>query len=177
MEDFLKTEEVNHVSESKELFDYYFKEREQAESWTVHTEEPDKKISYKYVEGEPYVSIMYECTVEAPIINTLNLFAELDHFVDWMPNMLDAKTLHTISNFSMMVQCRQSMPWPMAVRENVVLCTGMIDEKNKACLIVMKSFDDDRKEWFGKEIPKVVNGDVRMTIKRGYHYFQMISEE
>lgn len=67
------------------------------------------------------------------------------------------------------------MPWPMWPRDMIFSCTGMYDRKNNACLSVLKSLNEEDM-YFGVTSPKTSDGHVRIDIRRGYHYFQRISD-
>jgi hypothetical protein len=83
-------------------------------------ETEDKKIKYKYEDGCDLASVLTECIVDAPLVNVLCLFAEIDVFKDWMPDMTEAFKLKSITDFRGLYMCKQSMPWPMWHRDMVM---------------------------------------------------------
>ena len=83
---FLKSDAYSSVRGDRELFDYFYHETSNASTgWIEYSSEPDKKIKYKYEEGQPFVTCMSECIVKAPMTHVLCLFAEIDIFADWFP--------------------------------------------------------------------------------------------
>lgn len=53
----------------------------------LYYDEPDRKLKYKYESDCVLMSVMSECTVNASLVDTIFLFAELDFYKEWMPNM------------------------------------------------------------------------------------------
>jgi hypothetical protein len=47
-------------------------------------------VRYKYEEGCSLVSVQAECIVDAPLTHVICLFAEIDIFKDWFPNVTGA---------------------------------------------------------------------------------------
>lgn len=109
------------------------------------------------------------------MLHVLALFAEIDLFKDWFPNVTNCKIEHKVTNYRGMYACQQSMPWGMWPRDMIFSATGMLDRQNVAVLTVIKSIDEGE-TFFGVPAPKTTDGHVRLDIKRGYHYFQMLDE-
>lgn len=109
------------------------------------------------------------------MVDVLSLFCETDMFKDWFPNVTDCKIINQVTNYRGMYVCKQTMPWPMWPREMIFSCTGMFDRENVACLSVLKSIQEGGM-YFGVPTPNTAEGHVRIDLKRGYHYFQRISD-
>jgi len=118
---------------------------------------------------------MTEATINASLIHVLCLFAEIDVFKDWFPEVTDATVLRQLTNYKAMYTCKQNMPWPLWPREMIFSATGIFDKNKKSCLSVMKSVESG-KTWFGTPVPDTADGFVRVIIKRGYHYFERIDD-
>ena len=171
---FLQSEEVRQLRSDKELFNYFFGAlAESEEAWTVYYDEPTRKIRYKYEEGLNLVSVLSEAVVEAPLTHVLALFAEIDLFKHWFPNVTEASVLKEVTDYRGMYRCQQTMPWPIWPRDMVFSATGFLDRERLACLSVLKSLAEDE-EYFGARAPQTTEGHVRLDIKRGYHYFQAV---
>lgn len=80
VKDFLNSEEVVTLVEDKELFEYYFTVMDSIDGWTEYYNEPSRKVRYKYEEGMSLVSCLCEAIIDAPIMNVLSLFIEMDLF-------------------------------------------------------------------------------------------------
>ena len=65
------------------------------------------------------------------------------------------------------------MQWPVWPREIIFKGSGMYDRKNKGCLLVVKSADDDS-TYFDMKVPETSEGYVRVDLKKCFHYFQQI---
>lgn len=96
-------------------------------------------------------------------------------FKDWFPNVTECRIINKVTNYRGLFACKQTMPWPVWPRDMIFKGTGMFDRKNKACLLVVKSIDEDV-PFFGVPAPKTQEGHVRLDIKRGYHYLQKIDD-
>lgn len=125
------------------MFDYFYKQTAPDCEWTPYVESPDTNVKYKQEEGCTLISILSECIVEAPLINVLCLFAEIDVFQDWMPDMTEAVNLKPVTDFRGLYRCRQAMPWPIWPRDMIISVTGMFDKEKKAVLIVIRSPEED----------------------------------
>ena len=90
---------------------------------------PDVKLKYKYEKGCSLVSVMSECIVEAPIVDTLSIFAEVDYMKEWMPNLTDVVVQKQVTEYRALYNFRQSVPWPLYPREIQCMATGMYDRK------------------------------------------------
>ena len=121
------------------------------------------------------VSCMCEAIVEAPIINVLSMFVEIDLFKDWFPNVTSCDVLKPVTPSRGMYTCKQTMPWPLWPRDMTFGACGMIDKKNLGVLTVIKSVQEGE-DYFGVKVPPTADGHVRIDLKRGYHYFQRIDE-
>jgi hypothetical protein len=55
--------------------------------WVVSYNKNGKLVKYKYEEGCPMVTCQCTCEVDAPIENVLCLFAEIDLFTEWFPQL------------------------------------------------------------------------------------------
>lgn len=52
----------------------------------------------------------------------------------------------------------------------------MYDKKNIATLIVLKSVEEDEM-YFSVPAPKTADRHVRLDMKRGFHYFQVLDDK
>ena len=170
---FLESDEVKATREDKELFDYFFQTREHEDEWTPYYDEPTRKTKYKYEDGLTYVSCLCEAIIDAPLMNLVALFCEIDLFKDWFPNVTAIEEIKQVTPIRGLYKCKQSMPWPMWPRDLTFTASGLLDRKNVGILTVMKSTPEDTKsgEYFGVPFPATAEGHVRIEIKRGYHYF------
>lgn len=173
---FMDSLEVKAVKEDQEMFDYFFKTRENEEEWTKYYDEPTRKVKYKYEDGLTYVSCLCEAIIDSPLMNLVALFCEVDLFKDWFPNVTSCEEIKTITPTRGLYKCKQSMPWPMWPRDLTFTASGLLDHKNVGILTVMRSTDEQGGEYFGIPIPPTAEGHVRIEIKRGYHYFQRIDD-
>ena len=97
-------------------------------------------------------------------------------FKDWFPNVTEASVFKPITPGRGLYQCKQSMPWPVWPRDMTFTATGMFDhQRGGGVLSCIKSVDVGSK-YFGANVPDTADGHVRIDIKRGYHYFQRISD-
>lgn len=80
-----------------------------------------------------------ECTVDAPMVDVLALYSEIDIFKDWFPKVSDAKCLKKVTSYRGLYQVKEEMPWPLWPRMMVFSATGVLDKKNKAVLTCMKT--------------------------------------
>jgi hypothetical protein len=76
------------LKEDKHLFDFFFETVDNREGWTLHVDEPDKKVYYKYEAGVRFISTLTECTVKANIKYLIAMVSETDMFPKWMPNIV-----------------------------------------------------------------------------------------
>ena len=90
---FLESQEVEAVRNDTELFHYYFKTISNEEDWTKYYDEPTRKVRYKYEDGMTYVSCLCEGIIEAPLMNLVALFVEIDLFKDWFPNVASCEVI------------------------------------------------------------------------------------
>lgn len=101
-----ESEEYKSVRSDRVLFDYFYRETaEGCEGWTQYYNEPDKKVKYKYEEGCNLVSCMSECIVDAPIDHVLCLFAEIDVFKDWFPQVTGATLIKHLTDYKGLYSC------------------------------------------------------------------------
>lgn len=166
---FHETDEVRCIKRDRELFDYFFTELEK-EDWILYYDEPTRKLSYKYEKDCTLVSSKSECIVKAPLTDVLCLFAELDFFKEWMPNITSVTIEKQVTDYRGIYNFKQYMPWPMWPREIKCMATGMYDRKNKACVSVCSPVLPGE-SWFGHTIPEIAEGHVNVDMRRGYHYF------
>lgn len=174
--EFLTSPEVKAVKEDFELFNYYFETTSNLDEWTKYYDEPTRKVKYKYEDGLTYVSCLCEGIIEAPLMNLVALFCEIDLFKDWFPNVTACDEIKQVTPNRGLYKCKQSMPWPMWPRDLTFTASGMLDHKNVGILTVIKSTDEKGGDYFGVPIPETAEGHVRIEIKRGYHYFQRIDD-
>ena len=106
VKDFLNSEEVVTLVEDKELFDYYFTVMDSIDGWTEYYNEPTKKVRYKYEEGMSLVSCLCEAIIDAPIMNVLSLFIEMDLFHQWFPNIASFEPIKEITPIRGLYSCR-----------------------------------------------------------------------
>lgn len=171
MKEFLNSSEVKAIRDDKELFDYFFKTMEHEGEWTQYYDEPTRKVKYKYEEGLTLVSCLCEAVIEAPLMNLVSLFCEIDLFKDWFPNVTSCEAVKEVTPTRGLYKCKQSMPWPMWPRDLTFTASGLLDRENVGILTVMKSTDEKGGVFFGFPIPETCEGHVRIEIQRGYHYF------
>jgi hypothetical protein len=145
------------------------------EDWTTYYDEPTRKVKYKYEDGLTLVSVMSEAIIEAPMINLIALFCEVDLFHTWFPNVTSCTIVKEITPIRGLYSVKQSMPWPIWPRDMIFQACGMFDRKNKGVLSVCKSAPEGGK-YFECPVPDTAQGHVRIDIKRGYHYFQRIND-
>ncbi len=102
----LQSEEYISIRQDRELFDYYYKETSDGSTgWVQYYDEPDKKVKYKYEDGCNLVSCMSECIVDAPMEHVLCLFAEIDVFKDWFPQVTGAKLIKKLTDYKGLYSC------------------------------------------------------------------------
>jgi hypothetical protein len=82
----------------RELFNYFFEEIAK-DDWILYYDEPTRKLKYKYEKDCALVSSLCECTVKAPLVHVLSLFAELDFFGEWMPNITDVTIEKQVTDY------------------------------------------------------------------------------
>ena len=174
---FLESPEVRAVREDTELFHYFFETTTNEDTWTQYYDEPTRKVKYKYEDGLSLVSCLCEAIIDAPLMNLVALFCEIDLFKDWFPNVTSCEEIKTVTPTRGLYKCKQSMPWPMWPRDLTFTASGLLDRKNVGILTVMKSTEENGGDYFGIPIPATAEGHVRIEIKRGYHYFQRIDEK
>ena len=119
---------------------------------------------------------MAEAVVDAPLLDVLSLFGEIDLFKDWFPNVTSTTVINQVSNYKGLYRCQQTMPWPLWPRDMVFKVTGMFDEKTNSCICVLKS-EKEGQMFFGVPAPATLDGHVRIDIQRGYHYFQYVNQK
>jgi hypothetical protein len=136
---FYESQEVKGLLSDKEMFEYYFKTMENLSEWTEYYNEPTRKVKYKYEEGMTLVSCLCEAIVEAPLLNVLALFSEVELFKDWFPNVTSCDLIKEVTPIRGLYNCRQSMPWPIWPRQMTMEASGMFDKKNIGILSVIKS--------------------------------------
>ena len=158
------------------MFDYFFKQvGDSSRGWIDCYNDPDRKVRYKFEDGLTLVSCLCECTVQAPILNILALFCEVDLFKDWFPNIKSVDVVKELTPYRGLYSCKQTMPWPLWPREMVFSATGMFDVESQSCLTVMKTVHEGS-TFFGTDVPALSTGYVKLDIKRGYHFFQRIDD-
>ncbi len=86
------------MHEDKELFTYFFEQIKESD-WVSYYNEPTRKVRYKYEQGCNLVSCISEAIIEAPLVNVISLFGEIDMFKDWFPNVTDCKVLRQVTNY------------------------------------------------------------------------------
>jgi len=149
VKEFLASDEVTALAQDKELFDYFFQTMDNLEEWTKYYDEPTRKVYYKYEEGMTLVSCFCEAIVDAPLLDTVSLFIEIDLFKDWFPNVTAAKILQPITPGRGLYQCQQTMPWPIWPRDMIFSASGMFDHtRGGVALSCIKSVDEGAK-YFG----------------------------
>lgn len=121
------------------MFNYFFETIKDTSSWTTYYNEPTRKVAYKTEEGMNLISCLCEATVNAPLINVMSLFAEIDLFKDWFPNITDAYIVKPVTPIRGLYSAKQSMPWPMWPRDMTFRASGMFDKKSIGALCVMST--------------------------------------
>ena len=105
----MESSEVKSIHSDKEMFDYFFTEinnEEKLKEWTTYYDEPTRKVKYKYEEGLTLVSCLCEAIVEAPMINVLSLFCEIDLFKDWFPSVTSCEIIKEVTPIRGLYQCK-----------------------------------------------------------------------
>lgn len=142
VKELLESEEVTNILEDEEMFDFFFKTIDQREDWTEYYNEPTRKVMYKYEDGMALVSCLCEAIVEAPVLDVLSLFCEIDMFKDWFPNVTSASVLKELTPSRGLYTCKQTMPWPIWARDMTFKASGMFDSsRGGGILTVIKSAD------------------------------------
>ena len=103
---FMTSPEVKAVKEDFELFHYYFNTISNEEEWTMYYDEPTRKVKYKYEDGMTYVSCLCEAIIDAPIMNLVALFCEIDLFKDWFPNVSACEEIKAITPTRGLYKCK-----------------------------------------------------------------------
>lgn len=86
--DFLEKEEIKLLTKDVATLQTFLKEEQnqfQDPSWTRFYDEPEYKIYYRYVQGEPLCSLYLERVIEAPLLNLMALLAEAQLYTNWVP--------------------------------------------------------------------------------------------
>jgi hypothetical protein len=147
-----------------------------SEEWISYYNEPTRKVKYKYENGMTLVSCLTEAIVDAPLLDCIALFCEIDMFKDWFPQVTMCNIIKEITPIRGLYTCRQSMPWPLWPRDMTFKASGLYDKKNIGILSMCKSTEEGS-DFFGVKVPATADGHVRIEIKRGYHYFQRIDDK
>lgn len=84
---FYEAEEVVNILADREMFNYFFHQIEESNTWTDAYNEPTRRVRYKFEENMSLVSCLCEATINAPVLDVLSLFCEIDMFQDWFPNV------------------------------------------------------------------------------------------
>ncbi|CDW91698.1 UNKNOWN [Stylonychia lemnae] len=119
------------------------------------------------------VSVLAEVEVQAPLIDVLSHFTEIDLVKTWFPQVTECMVLKQVTDYRGLYFVQAAMPWPVWPRELVFKATGMLDKKNKGILIVAHSAQNDS-DFFDYSVPETSEGYVRIDLKRCFHYFQQI---
>lgn len=81
------------------MFHYFYEQIDEKNNWTLYFDEPTRKVKYKYEDGLKLVSCLSEAIIEAPLVDVLSLFAEIDLFKDWFPNVTACSIINQVSNY------------------------------------------------------------------------------
>lgn len=73
-----------------------------------------------------------ECIIEAPIFNSLAIFAEVDLFNKWMPSLDFVKQLKQVSKFRRILHYSFKLPLFISNRDFVCSAVANVDKKNRA---------------------------------------------
>jgi hypothetical protein len=109
--------------------------------------------------------------VEAPVLDVLSLFCEIDLFKDWFPNVTECQILKEVTTFRGLYNCKQTMPWPIWPRDMTFYATGMIDRQHAGGVLSVIKSAPEGSQYFQRDVPPCADGHVRIDIKRGYHFF------
>ena len=89
------------------------------------------------------MSCLSEAIVDAPLVNVISLFGEIDMFKDWFPKVTECGILKQVTNYRGLYYCQQGLGWPMWPRDMIFTETGIADKKNKAILVVLRSLESN----------------------------------
>lgn len=101
------------------MFDYFFKQMDNMGDWTIYYDEPTRKVKYKYEDGLSLVSCMCEAVIEAPMINLIALFCEVDQFHTWFPSVTSCTIAKEVTPIRGLYSVKQAMPWPLWPRDMI----------------------------------------------------------
>jgi hypothetical protein len=102
---FYESEEVSHTIHDLDMFNFYFETMARQSEWTDYYDEPTRKVRYKYEDGMSLVSCVCEAIVEAPMVNVLSLFAEVDLFATWFPNVTSCDIIKQVTPIRGLFRC------------------------------------------------------------------------
>ena len=87
---FLNCEESLTIKEDRKLFDWFYKEGINSEGWKTSFDEPDRRVRYKLEDGLSQITAYCECVVDAPLIDVIAMYSEIEIFKDWFPQVTGA---------------------------------------------------------------------------------------
>ena len=114
-----------------------------------------------------------ECVIDAPVYNPLAIFAEIDLFDKWMPQVDHIALVGRLSKFRRIIHYRFKMPIFFSNRDYVCSVVGNIDKEHKAVVFTMKSIETP--EYLGFKIPQPGKA-VRVDMKLGALGFEYIND-
>ena len=79
---------------------------ENLDQWTDYYDEPTRKVKYRYEEGLTFVSCLCEAIVDAPALDIISMFMEIDMFKDWFPNVTSAEIIKEVTPFRGLYACK-----------------------------------------------------------------------
>eukprot|EP00040_Diaphanoeca_grandis_P011809 m.60537 g.60537 ORF g.60537 m.60537 type:complete len:356 (-) comp22851_c0_seq1:507-1574(-) len=143
------------------------------DGWTLHRADQGITTYSRFDDDDGIVTIRAEGLVDAPLLNVLSVFYEVDLWSNWMPtySMMGLKyseLLKTAGPTDLLMQMAVSLPWPLQTRDIVakvhgVDCMDAVDDGSRQVVILVESVD----EYLGREVPEPPRGTTRLRIQNG----------
>lgn len=142
----------------------------EAERWTRHCEEPDKRVYYKQENGYAFGSVLTDCIIESNMQQAIACYDNIEILSKLMPEFYDLAWHKKVTDVKGFMYGKQVFPWPLAHRDLVFHVTGVADYKNKAFISVSKS-KEAGETYHDVLIPDCPPDLARIEVKMGFNFF------
>lgn len=154
-------------------------ELKSTDGWELHRESSGIRTLSRRTVGDSHVMIRVEGHVDAPLLNILSVFYEVDLWRLWVPSIpiMGLRSAEMVEDFSttrFTVQMTVNTPWPIATRDMMIHVQGVdcmdpaetADEPDgKRQIVVLLTSTDTL--WGGDPAPPPDESVVRMGLSVG----------
>lgn len=144
----------------------------EATDWNIVTESDGIKVQARGSGNEFFTKC--EVTVNQNIFKTLSVLSAVDLVTTWVSVCTKIEVLAEPTITRKLTKFHFWFPWPLANRQCVIEFNAFPIPREKACLITMRTPESEN--YLGYKIPPFAEGEVKMWVRVGCLYAQIVDE-